>query len=51
MKLVGETVDGIQLRAGDVAYPLARSLPMGLAWSLCGYASRWESPCVNEEVC
>ena len=27
MKMVGETVD-------DVVYPLARSLPMGFAWSL-----------------
>ena len=34
MKMVGETVDGVELRAGDVVFPLSRSLPMGFAWSL-----------------
>ena len=34
MSMVGETVDGVKLRAGDVVYPLARSLPVGFAWSL-----------------
>ena len=32
MKMVGETVNRVKLRAGDVMYPLARSLPMD--WSL-----------------
>ena len=34
LEMVGEVVDGIEPRAGDVVYQLAKSLPMGFVWSL-----------------
>ena len=32
--MVGEIVDGVKLQARVVVYPLAKSLPLGFAWSL-----------------
>ena len=34
LKIVGEVVDGVNLQAGDVVYPLAKSLPIGFAFGL-----------------
>ena len=45
LKMVGETVDAVKLRAGDVVYPVARSLPMGFAWSL------WICQQIGESLC
>ena len=45
LKKVGETVDGVKLQAGDVVYPLARSLTVGFAWSL------WICQQIGESLC
>ena len=45
MKMVGETADGVKLQAGEVLYPLARSLQVGFAWSL------WICQLIGDSLC